>query len=227
MEQWDLAASRKRSSFVAGTNGVVPMAISHDGRRLLVRDGNPPHLILWNTQTGTAEVRLGLLPTIGPWSYALAAFSPDDRLLAFPSGRHEVKIWDLQAGREKHVLAGHNWYLSAVTFSPDGRRLASAGWEGIIRVWDVESGAAALPPLLGHLAAVQALNFTRDGRTLLAGDEQGMVRAWHMATGQEMLALPGRWPSPSGMLPPDDTLLFLDPPDANGRTRFLRVPALE
>jgi WD40 repeat protein/serine/threonine protein kinase len=227
LQEWDLPATNKLRSFVAGTNGIVPMAISHDGNHLLVRDSNPPYLLLWNTRTGQQEAQLGYLPTVGPWSYALAAFSSDDRWLAFPAGNHLVKIWDVKARREKHSFAGHNWFLNAVTFSPDGKRVGSAGWEGIIRVWNVESGTAALPPLLGHLAAVRALNFTKDGRTLLAADDQGTVRAWHMATGQEMLTLPGHWPSPSGMLSPDNRLLLLDAPDADGEVRALRVPDLE
>ena len=83
------------------------------------------------------------------------AFSPDGKRLACGSatwdstkrsyGAGEVKVWDVQTGRELLVLK-HTGSVS-VAYSPDGKRLASAGQKpgpaavvGEVKVWDAETG---------------------------------------------------------------------------------------
>src|SRR4051812_31982028 len=55
------------------------------------------------------------------------AFSPDGLTLATASGdTRAVTLWDVETGRERASLAGHQGPTWSVAFSPDGRRLAVA-----------------------------------------------------------------------------------------------------
>ena len=119
---------------------------------------------MWDAQTGqeltTFKGHTGAVSSV--------AFSPDGKRLACGSatwdstkrvyGAGEVKVWDVQTGRELLVLKGHTGSVS-VAYSPDGKRLASAGQKpdgkplagagqksgpaavvGEVKVWDAETG---------------------------------------------------------------------------------------
>src|SRR3954470_2592735 len=55
------------------------------------------------------------------------AFSPDGLTLATASGdTRTVTLWDVETGRERASLSGHQGPTWSLAFSPDGRRLAVA-----------------------------------------------------------------------------------------------------
>jgi WD40 repeat protein len=155
------------------------------------------------------------------------AFSPDNRLLAYPSTNYTVKIWDVPNHREAHTLSGHGWNIYNVTFSPDGQLLATSSWDGRIRLWNPATGQEAKPPLIGHRGGVRVLEFTTDGKTLLAADDAGAMRAWHVATGSDMQTIPRCFPLAQAVASPDGTILLLDPPTPAGSLRLVQLPTLQ
>ena len=58
-----------------------------------------------------------------------------------------VRLWDVDAGKERAILRGHTEGVTCVAFAPDGKALASNAFDGTIRVWDSGTGGtkAALP----------------------------------------------------------------------------------
>ncbi len=66
--------------------------------------------------------------TWNPVGYFLGpvAFSPDGRVLATGGWGHEARLWDIETGRERQVLRGHEGGVLDVQFASDGRTLASA-----------------------------------------------------------------------------------------------------
>jgi WD40 repeat protein len=105
------------------------------------------------------------------------AFSADGRLLASASADRDVRLWEVETGRERHVLRGHMRSVVAVAFSPDGRRLASASEDQTVRLWDTATGAEALS-LKGGTRFTAALTFGASGERLAAGGVDG-VKVWH------------------------------------------------
>jgi WD40 repeat protein len=68
----------------------------------------------------------------------IAAFSPDDKLIATGSTNGEVGIWDFEKGKVE-FFSGHSDEIWSVVFSPDGTRLATFSWDCTVRVWDLRA----------------------------------------------------------------------------------------
>jgi WD40 repeat protein len=149
-------------------SGVVSVAFSPDGRRLLSGGGETVKVrdvetgqVLWETGTGNPS--------------ASATFSPDGRWVAATGWK--VRVWDAATGAEVHTLTGNSGGASCVRFSPDGQRLVAGGDEIIL--WDVTTGQEALRLKGGNFE----VRFSADGSRLLGAVSQSTpaVKVWEAA----------------------------------------------
>ncbi|MEU3012174.1 WD40 repeat domain-containing protein [Nocardia asteroides] len=112
------------------------------------------------------------------------SFSPDGRWLAVVGRDNDVRVLDLQDGRQRGApMKGHTGTLSAVAFSPDGTTLATGSGDKTIRLWDWASGHQIGEPLTGHTNGVEELVFSEDGRRLYSRSYDS-VRIWDGKTWQ-------------------------------------------
>ncbi len=88
----------------------------------------------------------GTIKTRSPCRYDAfsLAFSSDSRILANPTRKETIKLWDVATGDEICTLPGHpssRWYnrrrfsSSSIAFSRYGNVLVSGGEDGTIKVW--------------------------------------------------------------------------------------------
>lgn len=171
----------KQIEFKAGRMA-IGAAFSPDNRLIAIgdsittdtgREGSGFSLVrLFETRTGKLVHKLdqsrqgsgGVLPV----------FSPDGKLLAVGNRNYETRIFEVESGKQLHVLPRK--MTQEVAFSPDGKTLAAAYVRGEIGLWDVATGD------LKHVASsgldeVYSVDWTPDGN-LLAASGRGGVSLW-------------------------------------------------
>jgi WD40 repeat protein len=117
-------------------------------------------------------------------------------MLAFGMGDKSIRLWDLDAHREKAKLDGHRWVVRDLAFTPDGSSLASSCgdfWANLTSeaiLWDVANGKAR-STLRGHGGPITTLALSRDGKHLATGSADFTARLWNVADGRLLAVLPG------------------------------------
>lgn len=135
---------------------------------------------------------------------AALAFSFDGKTLVSVGGTQgepgEVRLWDVDGGRDRGALRGHVEPVTAVVFSPDGATLATTSgvydkkmerWTaGEVKLWDMAAGKEKAA-WLGHGRLITGLAFAAGGKTLVTAGEDRVAQLWEVATGQEVVTLKG------------------------------------
>jgi WD40 repeat protein len=115
---------------------------SPDGR-LVAAGGSGSDTILWETRGWTIAGRLPRRSTV----VSAIAFHPSGSRLATADDR-EVRMWDVESGREVLALQGHVGTINCIDWSRDGSMLLSGATDGTIRLWSARRSSAADQVLL-------------------------------------------------------------------------------
>jgi len=164
--------------------GVGGLAISHDGKTLVIAGGDGKIRFL---DMATGEV-LRILTGHTNVIYR-GVFSPDEKLLASSSRDRTARIWDVAMGKELQTLSGFRCSVKTVAFSPEGRTLAAAGNDGMVKLWDVKTGRELKS--LVHInsadidMSVYSVAFNPDGKRIYAGNGDGTISEWDVESGKE------------------------------------------
>jgi WD40 repeat protein len=187
---WDVATANEKASLTEHTGPVRAIGYSPDSKVLATAsfDGS---VILWDAVKLKKQRRIEAHET----GVQALAYSPTSRIFATadkPTAalvRREVKIWDLDTGRQLSHLENVVNRVLSVDFSPDGRMLAVGGGDfdrtGEVKLIERYSGKERAN-LQGHKEWVECVRFSPDGRMLLSGggftlEATGELRIWHLA----------------------------------------------
>jgi WD40 repeat protein len=154
-------------------------------------------LKLLDAQTGAVTFKLDTSRS------GIFAFSPDGALVAKENGK-EIRVWNVQTGREEHRLKGFKGDPNTIAFSPDGKYLAvsvtkyyreDAGrfikliGSSVVQVFDVRTWQMRLQ--LQNVGMVNSLAFEPGGRFLLIGgliheqeDATPGLKLWDLQSGK-------------------------------------------
>jgi WD40 repeat protein/predicted Ser/Thr protein kinase len=146
------------------------LAFSPDDRYLAAVDVRG-RLSIWNAASDReVAVLANFRKTV---SREAVAFSEDGSFLV-SSNADTVRVWRLDAAKERRVLRGHDGGVPCLAFNRDRSLLASGGKDHAVRLWDPASGK--LLSTFEAAGSVQSLAFSANGRLLAVGYRGGKDR---------------------------------------------------
>jgi WD40 repeat protein len=166
-------------------------------RRLTARSFFESDLKLLDAQTGEVIFKLDTSSSL------TTVFSPDGNLLAEEKGK-EIRLWNVQTGREEHRLKDFKGEPNTFAFSPDGQSLAVAVTKyyhedagnmikvigsSEVQIFDLRTWKMGLQ--LQNVGMVNSLAFEPGGKILLIGgliheqdDALPGIKLWDLQTGK-------------------------------------------
>jgi len=109
-------------------------------------------------------------------------------MIATASWDSDVRLWDVETGKELAVLTGHKAAVLNCAFSPDGRTLATKSDDRTIKFWNLATlrEVASIP--LDYTGNIQGnfLAFSPDGQMLTANDSGPGLRYWRVPSPTEI-----------------------------------------
>lgn len=98
------------------------------------------------------------------WHLYCLLWSQDGKTLVTSSWDGAVKVWDVEAGRQRlPALMGHFSGVPSLSFSPDGRTLVTHGADSTVRFWNLATGTEVLT--LPNADAYWGCPISPDGKT--------------------------------------------------------------
>ncbi len=182
---WDLRTFERLHAITDPNTVIECVAFSPDSR-LLATVRRPA---LWDVASGREvwRIRGGIARK--------AAFSPDGRLLAIVAWEREIRLWDVDRGRDTLTIDTKET-VKDVAFSPDGKLLATADGGGgntsfwKVRLWRTEDGQQGRTFMQSN-HIFQSIDFSADGDLLASGNSDRVVRIWRVSDGAPLATLRG------------------------------------
>jgi len=113
------------------------------------------------------------------------AFSPDGKVIAYPTMEGEVKIFDIEVGKELKTLKASEEMAVCVAYSPDGKHLACGSKDGFFKIWST-SDYNEKWNIEAHNKPILSVQFSPDNQWLLTGSRDNRVKIWDVITGKEI-----------------------------------------
>jgi WD40 repeat protein len=154
---------------------VRSVAISSDGSRLLVGNGNQGYLI----DVASGEPLLTLRGHTGPVQ-AVAFVGTSELLTASADGA--IRLTTTGGAALSVVPGGHTDRVTSLDYNADGSRLLSASWDGSLRIWDMVNRTLERT-LRGHSGFAHVAQWSADGRFILSGTLNREIFLWDVASG--------------------------------------------
>ncbi len=177
---WDAETGRPADELSDEGGPFCCLAYSPDGRRIAA--GGHGTITIWEAGTRrtirTIAAHAGLVNPL--------AFSPDGRRLAsaMSPGPAEVKIWDVETGRQLGGFRDAQWGYMNLAFSPDGREVAYVvHLSNAIRLLDGTTGRVVQVLTDPSASGPIAVAFSPEGRRIAAAHFSGGAVLWERGTG--------------------------------------------
>jgi WD40 repeat protein len=210
---WDVENAQELRTLKGLACKVDALAISANGHCAV--SSGAGRLQVWDLETGL-EIRT--FHGHDSWVNALALSADGRRAVSGARWSEvdlysqEVKVWDIDGGRElwrlqsqeykkdwvvamsadgRRVACGLHGFLFKPyeVLSANGRRVVSGYPDGTLTVWDVESGRELQTFPRGHILQITAVALSADGRCLMSGSLDGTLMVWDVESGRELRTL--------------------------------------
>ncbi|MEO0395628.1 MAG: NB-ARC domain-containing protein [Cyanobacteria bacterium P01_A01_bin.137] len=179
----------------------------YDFSHLQVWQADLRNVSLQGTNFSQADLSKSVFAETFSGIYAVA-FSSDGQSLAVGDTRGQIRLYQIQDGRQRLICEGHVGRIWALAFSPDGAQIASGGDDNTARLWDVQTGRCLKTLKPGSKTRVFSVAFSPDSRWLATSGDAHTARLWDLKTYRTVGDLHGHqgWILTS-CFSPDGTLL--------------------
>jgi WD40 repeat protein len=149
---WDVESGKLTARLKGHTSWVKALVFTPDGKTLIT-GGADKVVKVWDVESGKVRATFPS-QKVEPLMEALSvALAPDGKTIAWGTYRFGdaknlgakapaiglIKIWDVEAKKERATLRGHTGVVWSVVFSANGKLLATASDDKTIRLWDTTS----------------------------------------------------------------------------------------
>lgn len=177
---WDLVTAKERSKYDFATIQLQSLAVTGDGKTFAFgHDGykDKQEVIVVDASTLKEQYHFQ-----HPKSVRALLFSKDGKTLASGCDDGVIRLWDLNTGKEKKALRGHQEaWISSLAFTPDEKMLYSGSWDWSVKAWNLASGSAS-KSFSADGYTVDSVAIIDQGNTMIMGS--ATVVFWSTADGK-------------------------------------------
>src|SRR5262249_51263055 len=130
------------------------------------------------------------------------AVTPDGRRVVVVGENTDIRVFEIESGRELRRFHRHKGAIFALAVMPDGRHALAAGplfvtperWKAgpdvDLHLWDLKTGEE-VRRFSGHRDGIWSVAISPDGRRAASASMDGTVLAWDVETGTELRRFAG------------------------------------
>ncbi len=122
------------------------------------------------------------------------AFHPGGKYILSGGMGYNLRLWDVETGREIRTFLGHSDHITSmvtsIAFSPDGRYAVTGCGDESLRLWTIPEGKE-IRKFQSPSGIVRSVAVSPDGRHVLSGSHDQTVRLWDIETGKEIRTFAG------------------------------------
>lgn len=187
---WDIQQKKEIASWDE-PKGIYSIHISPDGRFVAFSILGDNRIAIRSVESGEEILKIGMGN-----QQARVRFSPNGKTLATASTGGELKLWNVDDGKELKSLASLAFNLQCVAFSRDGAWVVAGGgpfrdgkfgWAG---VWEITSGKQ-IAEMEDMPDSVLGIAISPDGRLVATAGRDGAARLWEAETGKSVATFSG------------------------------------
>jgi WD40 repeat protein len=187
---WGIESGDEIASLALPGSITTALAITSEADRALVASGNEVVVLSFDRMQELFTYRRhhGIVSCV--------SVSPDSKFAASASqskmgfAKPQIKVWELNSGRDICVLEGHANSIHSVVMLPDSKKLISASADQTLKLWDAATGAV-LHTFTGHTGALLAAKLMRNGRSAVSVSSDGTACIWDLESYNQISRLRG------------------------------------
>jgi WD40 repeat protein len=169
--------------------------LNWDGRLALavMRSSSGDAISIWETASGYRLAHFHCNKV----DVASASFTPNHKLIISATldigegeegftnlaiGHNIVRLWDIDSGKCRRMLKGHETDVKCIKMGNDGCHVLSGDGYGELKYWDASTGKC-LWSIAAHIKHINSLDISCDGRFGLSGGDDQTVKEWDLLSG--------------------------------------------
>lgn len=200
---WDTDSGKKVQTFTDNRGGksnrVDRLAISGDGKTVLVVRDSSKTVECWDVATGARNMKMR-----GEHGLEInsVAVTPDGKRIVTGADDNTAAIWDAASGKQLKTFAGtpgaepvknrtfESKSIAGVAVSPDGKVVLTGTTDGTVLIRQA-ANAGRIQSFKEPTGALTGVGFSDDGKFVLTTTWKGPARLWDAASGKILQTFQG------------------------------------